>query len=85
MCKSRFKKGPVVQHFLSDMYTVPGKISNKCTSLYFRTVQVVILILFKPTNALFSKHIHIHIQNTKLLKMFVKHIIKTLHVSVTIV
>jgi len=48
-------------------------------------VHVVIFILFKPTNALFLKHIHIHIQNTKLLKMFVKHIIKTLHVSVTIV
>ena len=51
--------------------------------LYFRTVHVVIFILFKPTHALFLKHIHIHIQNTKFLKMFVKHIIKTLHVLVT--
>ena len=52
---------------------------------YFRTVYVVIFILFKPTHALFLKHIHIHIWNTKLLKIFVKHIIKTLHISVTIV
>jgi hypothetical protein len=52
--------------------------------LYFRTVHVVIFILFKPTHALFLKHIHINIQNTKLLKIFVKHTIKTLHVSVTI-
>jgi len=51
--------------------------------LYFRTVHAVIFILFKPTHALFLKHIHIHIQNTKFLKMFVKHIIKTLHVLVT--
>jgi len=29
--------------------------------LYFRTVHVVIFILFKPTHALFLKHIHIHI------------------------
>jgi len=29
--------------------------------LYFRTVYVVIFILFKPTQALFLKHIHIHI------------------------
>jgi len=29
--------------------------------LYFRTVHVVILILFKPTHAPFLKHIHIHI------------------------
>jgi len=28
---------------------------------YFRTVHVVIFILFKPTHALFLKHIHIHI------------------------
>ena len=27
--------------------------------LYFRTVHVVIIILFKPTHALFLKHIHI--------------------------
>jgi len=46
-------------------------------------VHVVIFILFKPTHALFLKHTHIHI--SKLLKMFVKHIIETLHVSVTIV
>jgi len=52
--------------------------------LYFRTVHVVIFILFKPTHALFLKHIHINIQNTKLLKIFVKRTIKTLHVSVTI-
>jgi hypothetical protein len=39
-------------------------------------VHVVIFILFKPTHALFLKHIHIHIWNTKLLKMFVKHLIK---------
>ena len=30
-------------------------------NLYFRTVHVVIFILFKPTHALFLKHIHIHI------------------------
>jgi len=41
--------------------------------LYFRTVHVVIFILFKPTHALFLKHIHIHIYNTKLFKMSVKH------------
>jgi len=29
--------------------------------LYFRTVHVVIFILFEPTHALFLKHIHIHI------------------------
>ena len=29
--------------------------------LYFRTVHLVIFILFKPTHALFLKHIHIHI------------------------
>jgi len=29
--------------------------------LYFRTVHVAIFILFKPTHALFLKHIHIHI------------------------
>jgi hypothetical protein len=29
--------------------------------LYFSTVHVVIIILFKPTYALFLKHIHIHI------------------------
>ena len=29
--------------------------------LYFRTVHVVIFILFKPTQVLFLKHIHIHI------------------------
>jgi len=29
--------------------------------LYFRTVHVVIFILFKPTHALFLKHTHIHI------------------------
>jgi hypothetical protein len=29
--------------------------------LYFRTMHVVIFILFKPTRALFLKHIHIHI------------------------
>jgi len=30
-------------------------------NLYFRTVHVVIFILFKPTHSLFLKHIHIHI------------------------
>jgi len=35
------------------------KITNY--NLYFRTVNVVIFILFKPINALFLKHIHIHI------------------------
>ena len=30
-------------------------------NLYFRTVHVVLFILFKPTHALFLKHIHIHI------------------------
>jgi len=30
-------------------------------NLYFRTVHVVIFILFKPNHALFLKHIHIHI------------------------
>ena len=34
-----------------------------------------ILFYSKPIHALFLKHIHIHIQNSKLLKMFVKHII----------
>jgi hypothetical protein len=29
--------------------------------LYFRTVHVVIFIIFKPTHALFLKHIHIHV------------------------
>jgi len=29
--------------------------------LYFRTVHVVIFILFKPTHAPFLKHIYIHI------------------------
>jgi len=29
--------------------------------LYFRTVHVIIFLLFKPTHALFLKHIHIHI------------------------
>jgi hypothetical protein len=43
------------------------------------------LFYLKPTHALFLKHTHIHIWNSKLLKMFVKHIIKTLHVLVTIV
>jgi len=28
---------------------------------YFRTVHIVMFILFKPTHALFLKHIHIHI------------------------
>jgi hypothetical protein len=46
---------------------------------------VIFLFYSKPTHALFLKHIHIYIYNTKLLKMFVKHIIKNLHVSVTIV
>jgi len=40
--------------------------------LYFRTVHVVIFILFKPTHALFLKHIHIW--NSILLKMSVKHV-----------
>jgi len=43
------------------------------------------LFYFKPTHALFLKHTQIHTQNSKLLKMFVKHTIKTLHVSVTTV
>jgi len=29
--------------------------------LYFRTVHIVIFILFKPTHALFLKYIHIRI------------------------
>jgi hypothetical protein len=53
--------------------------------LYFRTVHVVIFILFKPTHALFFKtHSHSHLKQ-EIAKMFVKHIIKTLQVSVTIV
>ena len=35
-------------------------------------IKCVFFILFKPTHALFLKHIHIHIWNSKLLKMFVK-------------
>jgi NADH-ubiquinone oxidoreductase chain 4 len=35
--------------------------NSSVSNLYFRTVHIVIFILFKPTNALFLKHIHIHI------------------------
>jgi len=34
---------------------------NTAHNLYFRTVHVVIFILFKPTHTLFLKHIYIHI------------------------
>jgi len=34
-------------------------LSNTAWYLYFRTVHVAIFILFKPTHALFLKHIHI--------------------------
>ena len=45
-----------------------------------------LFIYFIQTNSCtLFKHIRIHIWNIKFLKMFVKHIIKTLHVSVTIV
>jgi len=36
-------------------------LTNAILYLYFRTLHVVIFILFKPTHALFLKHIHIHI------------------------
>jgi len=50
-------------------------------------MELVIYIYFIQTNSctLFKTHSHSHLKKTKLLKMFVKHIIKTLHVSVTIV
>ena len=43
---------------IKNVYTSLCKVSF---ILYFRTVHVVIFILFKPTHALFLKHIHIHI------------------------
>jgi len=46
-------------------YNVHGQVQQMEThlrnNLYFCTVHVVIFILFKPTHALFLKHIHIHI------------------------
>jgi len=53
-------------YFLND-FGVFGVlcIMSRCSlntwydDLYFRTVYVVIFILFKPTHALFLKHIHI--------------------------
>jgi hypothetical protein len=42
--------------------------------LFEDRVDTFLFILFKPTHALFLNHIYIHIQNSKLLKMFVKHI-----------
>ena len=37
-----------------------GNPANKeIDNLYFRTVHIVIFILFKPTHALFLKHIYI--------------------------
>jgi hypothetical protein len=56
---------------LMDPYIVDDsvEIPTRCNfviefiipNLYFRIVHVVIFILFKPTHALFLKHIHIHI------------------------
>jgi len=37
------------------------KLYIYCIYLHFRTMHVVIFILFEPTHALFLKHIHIHI------------------------
>jgi len=57
-------------NFLSDYinfvnietFIYPTDAQLDCSkNLYFRTVHVVIFILFKPTHALFLKHIHIHI------------------------
>ena len=49
MCKSRFKR-PVIQHFLSNMYTVPDKVSNKCTfPLYLFYVHMRSLLFWVVT------------------------------------
>ena len=48
----------IERDMIKNVYTSLCKVSF---ILYFRTVHVVIFILFKPTHALFLKHIHIHI------------------------
>ena len=63
--------------FISRSFTQPptavfiAQFPDLCINivLYFRTAHVVIFILFKPTHALFLKHIHIHIQQFSVLNV----------------
>jgi len=68
--QNRSDKRPYSTVSCPDIWLV--RRNKSINDIYFRAVHVVIFILFKPTHALFLKHIHIHIhiQNSKLLKMF---------------
>ena len=55
----KMKKLPINQKKSLPLFC--RNLKSTILYLYFCTVHVVIFILFKPTHALFLKHIHIHI------------------------
>jgi hypothetical protein len=74
----------VLFNIVLDKYPCCGE--NIFLILYFRAVHVVIFILFNTNSCtLFNKQIYSHLKKKKNKKWFLKHIIKTLHISVTTV